>query len=317
MQNALPEAAVDRFRRSLERLISTDAARWGIAVSGGPDSLALLLLCKAAFPAQCMAATVDHGLRPESGAEAEYVGKICQSLDVPHATLTPATPITGSLQAKARTERYGLLKRWAEENGLTSIFTAHHADDQAETLLMRLNRGAGTSGLAGVRERNGLVLRPLLHWRRSELLEVVRHCGLEPVQDPSNEDDRFDRARIRKAMMGNDWLDPVAMARSAAALSESDDALNWMEDRLFAEHARRQGDALVLTAPLALPHELQRRLLIRCIQTLDAHWLANGPDIQRLAEKLRAGGKASIGSLVVRGTDESWEFAPAPPRRKN
>lgn len=317
MQNALPEAAVERFRGDLEKLIPTSGRRLGVAVSGGPDSLALLLLCSAAFPGQVLAATVDHQLRAESAVEAGYVAKICASLGVPHATLVPADPITGSIQSAARSARYALLRRWAGENGIAAILTAHHADDQAETLLMRLNRGAGIGGLAGVRAVNGPIVRPLLNWRRQELAGIVKASGIEPVSDPSNEDDRFDRVRIRKAIAASDWLDPVAMARSAAAQAESDAALGWMEDRLFAERARKTAESLCLSDPLSLPPELQRRLLIRCIRTLDEDWQPNGPDIQRLAETLRIGGKASIGHLVARATPDSWEFTPAPPRRKN
>lgn len=317
MQNALPEAAIERFRGDLEKLIPTHEVRLGIAVSGGPDSLALLLLCNAAFPGQCFAATVDHRLRAESADEARYVAEICASLGIAHTTLVPAAAITGSIQSAARSARYALLQHWAAQSGIAAILTAHHADDQAETLLMRLNRGAGIGGLAGIRAMNGLIVRPLLHWRRQELAEIVECAGIGPVSDPSNTDDRFDRARIRKAIADSDWLDPVAMARSAAAQAESDAALGWMEDRLFAERARKAAESLCLADPLSLPPELQRRLLIRCIRTLDEDWQPNGPDIQRLAETLRIGGKASIGQLVARATPDSWEFAPAPPRRKN
>ncbi|WP_219892690.1 tRNA lysidine(34) synthetase TilS [Aquisediminimonas profunda] len=317
MQNALPEAAVERFRGDLQKLIPADGARLGVAVSGGPDSLALLLLSNCAFPGQCHAATVDHQLRAESRAEADYVGKICASLGIPHATLTPAKQITGSIQSAARAERYVLLDLWAEQNGLDAILTAHHADDQAETLLMRLNRGAGTGGLSGVRAINGRIVRPLLNWRRYELAEIVRLAGISPVLDPTNKDDRYDRVRIRKAIMGAGWLDPVAMARSATALTESDAALGWMADRLFAERVSQMDESIVLNDPLSLPLELQRRLLIRCIRALDGSWRENGPDVQRLSEKLRTGGKASIGRLTVRATPDSWEFTLAPPRRKN
>lgn len=317
MQNALPEAAVERFRDDLEKLIPAHAAQLGVAVSGGPDSLALLLLCNAAFPGRTLAATVDHQLRAESGAEARHVADICASHGIPHATLVPSEPISGSIQSAARAVRYALLEGWASENGATAILTAHHADDQAETLLMRLNRGAGIGGLAGVRAINGQILRPLLQWRRQELAEIVKAAGIESVSDPSNDDDRFDRVRIRKAIAASDWLDPVAMARSAAAQAEGDAALGWMEDRLFAERVRRADESLCLTDPLSLPRELQRRLLIRSIRTLDRDWQPNGPDIQRLAETLRSGRTASIGQIIARATSDSWEFTPAPPRRKN
>jgi tRNA(Ile)-lysidine synthase len=317
MRNALPEAAVQRFRGDLEKLIPASEARLGIAVSGGPDSLALLLLCNAAFPGQCHAATVDHQLRADSAGEARHVASICASLGIAHTTLKPKKPIAGSIQSAARAARYALLGQWAEENGIAAILTAHHADDQAETLLMRLNRGSGIGGLAGVRAVNGIVIRPLLHWRRQELADIVRHTGFEPVSDPSNVDDRFDRARIRKAIAESDWLDPAAMARSAAAQAESDSALGWMEDRLFAERVMGDAESIRLLDPQSLPQELQRRLVIRCIRALDGDWQPNGPDIQRLMETLRQGGKASIGRITAHATPNSWDFSPAPPRRKN
>jgi tRNA(Ile)-lysidine synthase len=143
-----------------------------VAVSGGPDSLALLLLAHAAMPGLVEAATVDHGLRSESADEAAFVAEICGKLGVPHATLK-VTVGAGNLQAEARAARYAALAGWMAERGLAALATAHHADDQAETLILRLNRGSGVAGLAGVRAR-GLVpgtrlplLRPLLGWRRA------------------------------------------------------------------------------------------------------------------------------------------------------
>src|SRR5689334_16392944 len=146
---------VERFAHNLDALIRADS-RIGVAVSGGPDSLALLLLVAAARPGQVEAATVDHGFRPESRDEAAMVAGLCDRLGVPHATLTvrwERTPET-ALQERARKERYRLLGFWAEERGLDAIATAHHADDQAETFLMRVSRGAGVRGLAGMRSRS-------------------------------------------------------------------------------------------------------------------------------------------------------------------
>src|SRR4051794_20667325 len=141
----------DRFVRDLDAL-SASGARIGIAVSGGPDSLALLLLAAAARPGKIDAATVDHGLRPGSREEAEMVAGVCAILGVPHAILTAQwenRPIS-AIQERAREERYRLLAHWAKERELDAIATAHHLDDQAETLLMRLARGSGVRGLAGM-----------------------------------------------------------------------------------------------------------------------------------------------------------------------
>jgi tRNA(Ile)-lysidine synthase len=225
MQNAPPDAAVARFRSDLTAL--APVGPYGVAVSGGPDSLALLLLCEAAFRGNTFAATVDHGLRPESANEAAFVALLCQSMSMPHAVLRPAEPPSGNLQHWARRQRYAALDTWAADRGLAAILTGHHAEDQLETLIMRLNRGSGTAGLSGVRARQGKVVRPLLGWRRAELAALVESAGLIPVDDPSNRDDRFDRARLRKALTQADWLDPVAASQSAAALAQAETALEW------------------------------------------------------------------------------------------
>ncbi|MEC7398775.1 MAG: tRNA lysidine(34) synthetase TilS, partial [Pseudomonadota bacterium] len=118
-------------------------------MSGGPDSLALLLLAQAAFPGMVEAATVDHGLRSESADEARFVAGLCRDRGIPHEILTCAVE-AGNMQDRARSARYAALDQWAKEHAIAAIATAHHADDQAETLLMRLNRGSGLSGLSGI-----------------------------------------------------------------------------------------------------------------------------------------------------------------------
>jgi tRNA(Ile)-lysidine synthase len=172
-----------------------------LAVSGGPDSLAMLVLAHLASPGMVEAATVDHGLRPESAGEAAHVAAVCQALGVPHAILSVNVG-PGNVQANARSARYAALGAWAQERGLQSIATAHHADDQAETVLMRLNRASGLGGLAGIRAKTAgdggpPVIRPLLGWRKQELEAVVSAADLFFVRDPSNVDVRFDRARLR------------------------------------------------------------------------------------------------------------------------
>ena len=208
------EALAARFGEALDRLWP-EGGRLGLAVSGGPDSLAMLVLAEAAIPGQFEVATVDHGLRPESAAECAAVAEICAARGIDCAVLA-VTVASGNIQARARAARYAALGEWAERRGLSAIATAHHADDQAETLLMRLNRGSGLAGLTGVREARFMpgsavtLIRPLLGFRRHELAQVVEAAGLVPAQDPSNLDERYDRARIRRALAEMDWLDPVA-----------------------------------------------------------------------------------------------------------
>ncbi|HZF46065.1 MAG TPA: tRNA lysidine(34) synthetase TilS, partial [Sphingomonadaceae bacterium] len=201
--------------------------RLGLAVSGGPDSLALLLLARGALPDQIEVATVEHGLRPESAREAGMVAELCSAYSIPHRILTVKVA-RGNVQDKARAARYAALARWMGDRGLGALATAHHADDQAETLLMRLNRGSGVAGLAGVRARGVvpgtelLLLRPLLGWRRTELAGIVERWGLEPALDPSNEDPKYDRVRIREALRSADWLDVAGVAASASHLAEAE-----------------------------------------------------------------------------------------------
>jgi tRNA(Ile)-lysidine synthase len=299
-------AAVARFRAAVPAFEGSI----GVAVSGGPDSLALLLLAAAAWPGRVVAATVDHRLRPEAADEARHVAEICRTRGVPHEILTPSAPITGSLQAAARAARYALLEEWRDRHGASWIMTAHHADDQAETLLMRLNRGAGLRGLAGVRRINGQILRPLLGWRRDELGAIVAASGVVPVADPSNADPRFDRVRIRQGLAAAPWIDAAALAQSAAHLAEAEDALTWTAARLAEDRVSADATALVLD-PAGIPPALLRRM-VEAILHPDA---PSGPALDRLIAALRAGEQASMGDTLCRGGPR-WRFTPAPPRRK-
>ena len=312
-RRAPPADQVDRFRADLEGLTAGLPVRIGLAVSGGPDSLALLLLASAAFPGQVEAATVDHGLRPESADEAAFVSGLCLDLGVPHAVLRPGTPISGNLQSAARTARYALLEDWRGERGLDCVLTAHHADDQAETLMMRLNRGAGIGGLSGIRPALGRVLRPLLGWRRAELGGIVDAAGIEAVADPSNVDDQFDRARLRAQLAETAWINRVGLARSAEALAEAEEALEWVADRAEAERISGDGDSIRLL-PDGLPPELKRRLLLRALRRIVPGAAPRGTELSRLLATLSGGGSATLAGVKCSGGD-SWRLAPAAPRR--
>ena len=306
---------IDRFRRDLEAVAGGLPEALGVAVSGGPDSLALLLLANAAMPGRVHAATVDHRLRPESAAEAAFVGEVCARLGVPHHVLADAdAPIEGGgVQAQARALRYRLLAGWAAPFGW--LATAHHQDDQAETLLMRMARGAGLAGLAGIRPRRALgsvmLVRPLLGWRRAELEGIVAEAGLDAVDDPSNRSDAYDRTRARAllAERGDDLPTP-RFAAAASHLREAEEALAWAADREWQARVAADGSALLLD-PDGLPPELLRRLAARAIDTLrgDPDWRRD-----KLAAALAAGDRVTLAGIMIT-PGPRMRFEPEPKRR--
>ena len=299
---------------SVGALVGDDASlRFGVAVSGGPDSMALLAMAAHAFSGRVEAATVDHGLRPESAEEAAMVGQWCHGNGVAHAVLHPITPPTGNVQQWARTQRYAALEQWRTDRGIDWIFTAHHADDQLETVLMRLNRGAGVNGLAGIRARQGRILRPLLGVRRAQLFDYAGERGIPFVNDPSNIDPRFDRAVIRRHLKDAEWLDPQSAVRSAAALAECEEALDWTVKDIVAAYVRKEGEAWLLTRT-DLPRELLRRLLLRIIAEAEPGAEPRGDTLDRAIAVAMRGGQASLGGLLLKG-GAVWRVSVAPPRR--
>lgn len=305
---------LDRLRRDL----AETPAPLAVAVSGGPDSMALLL--HAAQTAPTIAATVDHGLRDSSADEAAMVAAWCAARGIAHTTLTPPPDWSPRNQhADARAMRYRLLADWARANGADAVLTAHHADDQAETFLMRAARGSGVAGLAGVRRETEIasirVRRPLLGWRRAELRALVAAAGVPFVDDPSNSDDRFERARLRAAMATLD-LNPAQLAQSAAACAEADAALAAATDVLAGQRTR--GDTLEVAG---LPRELRRRLLRHALADARArHHITEGrldtaTNVEAMLDALEADGQATLAGVVVRAEGPLWHLAPAPPRR--
>ena len=308
-----------RFAADLAALTGPDD-RIGIAFSGGPDSLALLLLASAARPGRIEAATVDHRLRPESRAEAKACAQVCATLAVPHTILTArwAAPPTANLQANARAERYALLGEWATTRRLSAVATAHHADDQAETLLMRLARGSGIAGLGGARASRPLVegvalVRPLLARRKVELEAVVAAAGLVALDDPSNRDARHDRARMRAWLADAAWADPERLAASASHLRDADDALDWAVRTLAETRVARDGDVVTID-PAGLPRELQRRLLLNAFAEFDAS-PPRGPDLVSAMTSLHEGTSCTLAGLKLEA-GPTWRLTRAPPRSR-
>jgi tRNA(Ile)-lysidine synthase len=307
---------VSRLYADVVALIGDECAttsQFGVAVSGGPDSMALLALAADAFPGRIVAATVDHGLRPGAADEARMVHHWCGERSIPHTILRPAQPIVGNIQSAARQARYALLETWRNDNGIGWLMTAHHADDQCETILMRLNRASGVSGLAGVRARNGRVLRPMLGWLRAELGDVVATRALPHVTDPSNNDLRFDRVAMRNRLAETDWIDAPAFARSAAALAEAEEALEWTVAGLAERHIQHDNDAWMLTRS-DFPREILRRLILRMLAQADPDAAPpRGETLDKAIVQGSQGKQVSIGHWLLSG-GPVWRLSRAPQR---
>lgn len=249
-----PEEAVGRWAG--RRLAPDEPPRTlGVAVSGGGDSVALLHLALEALAPlgrAVRAVTVDHGLREASAAEAAEVARACAALGVAHDTLRWDGAGRGNLQERAREARRRLIGAWARERSVEMVLLGHTADDQAETVLLRLARGSGVDGLAGMPESiraEGLAWeRPLLPVTRAALREWLRGRGIPWSEDPSNEDPRFDRARARAMMAGLSelGLSRERLLRTAGHMARARDALDARAAEAANRLVREEGSDLLL-----------------------------------------------------------------------
>ncbi len=301
-----------------------------LAVSGGPDSTALLLMAAdwAGGP-RLHAATVDHGLRRESAAEAVAVAALAAKLGVPHAILRwegekPAT----ALQERARDARYALLAQEARRVGSPVVVTAHHLEDQAETVLFRLARGSGLAGLAGMAarsRRDGIeIARPLLGLRKAELAALCEARGAAFASDPSNADARFARPRLRALAdaLAGEGLDPAALARLARRAGLVEEALARATDAAEARLNLCVSGRCDAPALAAEPAEIVRRLLTRGVARVGGVDPARLPLVamERIsAELLDAASQgrryaANIGGALIACDGSEVTLAPEPPR---
>lgn len=280
-----------------------------LAVSGGPDSLALMLLAArwADTPGRptIHVATVDHGLREAARDEARQVGAWAAALGLPHAILawSGTKPATG-VQDAARQARYALLEAHAVGLGVPVVVTAHHADDQAETVLMRLARGSGPAGLAGMRARRQLgrvrLERPFLDLPKARLVATLSHAGHPWIDDPSNTDPRYGRTAARDALpvLAGLGITPCRLARLARRQARAEEAIEAAVDAAAALHLseRGEGAARLSAAVLEGPGEIALRLIEKAIRATrgdaaDGH----GPSLERL-ERLLARLSAAHGA---------------------
>jgi len=327
MQSATPDAAVipdlaATFAALAGRSLRDDEAI-AVAVSGGPDSLALLLLAHRAFGSRVRVLTVDHGLRAEAADEAALVAKYAASLGITHQTLRWNGPhTTASLQAAARAARYRLMAGHCAAHGIGWLATAHHQGDQAETLLLRLARGSGSAGLAGIRARRPLatdvtLIRPLLGATKVELAAIVTAAEWVAVDDPSNRAPRFDRTQARAVLADNPWLAPHRLAASAGHLAEVETALVWTTETAWRGRATVTSNHIMIDAA-GLPHEIARRLLLRAVTAIAPAATPRGAAVDRVLDRLDVGAGGTLAGVAAtaRSTGGSifWHFEAAPTR---
>jgi tRNA(Ile)-lysidine synthase len=316
-----------------------------LAVSGGPDSLALMWLAvrwrrTLARGPRLFAVTVDHGLRAESAAEARDVKRLARSLELPHRTMrwTGAKPKTG-VPAAARAARYHLLAQAARANGATHVFTAHTRDDQAETLLMRMLRGSGIAGLAAMArqsERDGVLLaRPLLHVAKSQLVATLKKARVGFADDPTNRDLNFTRPRIRAVMpaLAAEGGDARNLARLASRLARANAAVEVLVDGAERYLALRDREAphsgagaFDAKAFAGMPEEIRLRLLLRAVERFGHEGPAELGKVEALLSALdgmltentaarQPRLKRTLAGALVSLIDGRIRVEPAPPRR--
>ena len=228
----VPDDLQARFAEAMARLLDHRPAALGVAVSGGGDSVAAMHLASrwAAGGTRLHVVTVDHGLREGAAAEAEAVARQTAALGLPHAVLRWRWDGAGNLQAAAREGRRALIGGWAGRMDLAGVILGHTMDDRAETLVMRLARGSGVEGLAAMEARvlpvggNAPFLRPLLGVSRAALRGWLRARGVGWIEDPSNDDPRFERVRARRAIEAL-RLDVLRLAATAERMARARRAL--------------------------------------------------------------------------------------------
>ena len=341
LKAARPGGAAAPNDRELETLFAglEDAPALLLAVSGGPDSIALLYLAvrwRASAPRrpELHVATVDHRLRPEAAAEAGMVAAAAAGYGLPHATLAWVGPKpTGGIQEKAREARYRLLASHARAIGAPFLLTAHHADDQAETVLMRLGRGSGVTGLAAMRRVSPLaggvaLARPLLERTKEELLAICAAAALVFIADPSNEDPAYHRVRLRRqgeaaAALG---LDPPALLRLARRMARAEEALEADVARYLAE-LRPLAEPSLWRADIAGARKAAAEIVRRLVGRAVLHVAGSGhlplQKLETLADALCAALAARRpmrgtlgGALLSLDAAGTLTVTPEPPRRR-
>jgi len=294
-----------------------------VGLSGGADSVALTgtlagLGRKRGF--RVVAAHLDHGLRPESAADAAFCADLAERVGVPMRlgradVKARARRDHGGIEDAARRERYAFLRSIKDAEGATAIAVAHTRDDQAETLLLRLLRGAGSSGLASMRPRAGDLVRPLLQASREDVLAHLARSGLPWREDASNADPAFPRNRVRHELIPylESRFNPrirEALAREAALLADEDETLEARVEHLAATIVRPDGHGVVLARAglLASPRALARRIVRRALARAGGLHGVSAVHVERLLDLAAAEAPSGRRLALPGGREARFHF---------
>jgi tRNA(Ile)-lysidine synthase len=303
--SSVPLAELTRSNFYLDQIFESlnGMSRLALAVSGGSDSMAMLRMVHEWASTQdkllrIFVLTVDHGLREVAGDEAKQVAQWCAGLGIAHETLRwdGQKPLTG-IQAKARAARYDLMSAWCIAHDVPALLTAHTADDQAETVVMRSARTSSAKSLAGIwpeRDWNGVrVLRPLLGLRRADLRSYLNEQNQNWIDDPSNDDVRFERVRVRQALAGDaEGFAEQALAAQRETRRASDLATQWCDESLIVHETGflRFSSSQFASQIAAVQDEILLQVIGRCGSSatpelqkrLDVlHWLVTARGCRR------------------------------------
>lgn len=288
------DALMALLRAGLDR--AAPAQPLGLALSGGGDSMALLYLARGAGYA-LRAVTVDHGAR-DVRAEIALCQRACAALDVPHEVLRWSWDGRGNFQAAARQARRDLIATWAQAQGLGHVMLAHTRDDQAETVLLRMARGSGVDGLAGMAAQSGIWLRPLLGASRAALRDALAAFGADWAEDPSNLDRGYDRVRARQMAghLADLGLTPERLVQLADHAGAARRSLRALAVQAAERLTEQGGDLWVPPDLLDFEHDTPRRLIAAALQ-----WIGGQPYRPRWAALTDAVARAQSGKVTLAG----------------
>ena len=318
----MPPLSGVAFVKKLAKLLKisrNQPAHFALAVSGGADSLSLLVLAAEAKQKNkhwdFSVLTVNHGFRAAAVQETRYVSKLAKAMGLPCKILTHKGAIPEKdIQSTARDIRYGLMFEWCVKNKVTYLLTAHHLEDQAETFLLRLARGSGLDGLSGmqsIRNYEGVaLLRPFLDIPRERLHQTTVKAGLDPISDPSNSNQRFARVRIRNKMelLSEEGMTAARLADTAGRLLQARQALEQVTENFMQSAVQLDEYGIAYLAYASLrdqPEDILRRTINKLL-TPHGGYPPRAESVQRILDDVflkprppKEGGK-TVNGFVLR-----------------